>query len=328
MVLGIHKKYSKDGTIKGVLQADYYSNQMLRSCRIKEKNEIIVKDMVYIPKYTQDDFRTKYRDNIKFYETGEIKSIYLEQQQEIKTRVGKVKAELVTFYKSGHIKRVFPLYGEVNGFWSQEEEKQQLSDTVLEIKGQILRGKMSCIHFYESGRLKSITLWEDESIVVKSPYGEIEVCKGISFYESEDIESLEPMKPFYLGIKEYGFIASANFANQIHGDINSLQFTKEGNVRALSSGVTSFILQSEHEKVIISPMFKESDVNVGTFELVPISIEWVSDMLVIEDSDHKIWKFDRKVFSLKTTQETSYIKYLEKKKCGDCSSCGSNSCME
>ena len=47
----------------------------------------------------------------EYYDNGGIKSIYAQEPVKIKTSIGIIKAEFITFYESGAIKRIFPVYG-------------------------------------------------------------------------------------------------------------------------------------------------------------------------------------------------------------------------
>lgn len=72
-----------------------------------------------VPRYTLDEQSRKKESPVRFYKTGQLKSVPLEEPTDIATPVGMIQAELVTFYKSGALWRIFPLDGRISGYWTQ-----------------------------------------------------------------------------------------------------------------------------------------------------------------------------------------------------------------
>jgi hypothetical protein len=64
-----------------------------------------------IPFYGEDSLRRKYKASVTFYGNRALKAVSLDAQQEVLTPIGEMPAELVTFYDTGELKRVFPLDG-------------------------------------------------------------------------------------------------------------------------------------------------------------------------------------------------------------------------
>lgn len=214
----------------GVESVQYGKNHCVESCRFHDKNTIIVGSNTYIPRYSEPDHRSKHREALAFHESGEVRSIYLEGIQQISTSIGQLEAELVTFYKSGKIHRIFPLYGQISAYWSEEDEKQLAKKMTVQVGNHEITGKISCIRFYESGAVKSITLWTGEKITLTIGGQVITGRIGISFYESGEAESIEPVFHSYVEIEGKKLHVYNPFACGITGDNNSLKFDKNGKV--------------------------------------------------------------------------------------------------
>ena len=216
--------------LKGVEAKIYRKNGSLESCRFSEKNEIRIGSNVVIPRFSEPDYRCKYREALSFYEDGTIKSIYLEERQLVDTPLGKQEAELLTYYKSGNLHRFFPLYGQISAYWSEECEKELAPKMSIEVGEQNIIGKVSCICFYESGNVKSITLWPGENFTVKVGAHELTGRIGVSFYESGAVKSVEPVFYTYVEINGEKTHVYDPFANGISGDKNSLVFSEDGKI--------------------------------------------------------------------------------------------------
>ena len=206
------------------------------------------------PLYDISDGRQKNRPSTEFFDSGEIYSVYLQDRTTIKTPVGDIPAEFVTFYKSGAVKRVFPLYGQLSGFWTEEQEYELATDITINLFGRKITVKPLCLYFYESGQLKSITIWSKERITVSTRYGDITTSLGLSFYEDGNLESIEPVlgskitvpeseredvfpvvissdgKPNWNGGILYPFYARLI---SINADDNSLKFTDDGKIKSI-----------------------------------------------------------------------------------------------
>ena len=218
------------GSINFSEGCEFYKNGSI-SCGIVSKRIHIdtpIGDVV--PNFSFEDGRKKHRPSLEFFENGEIKSIYLEVPIYADTAIGKIKAELVTFYKNGGIKRIFPVYGQISGFRSEEDEYLLAEKTEFKIFDNIINAVPQCVHFYEGGALRSITLWKFSPLVLPTRYGDIKTTVGIEFYESGEIKSIEP----YIGTKLVIDGKKRNVfdinALGMHADNNSLVFDKEGNV--------------------------------------------------------------------------------------------------
>lgn len=204
-----------------------------------------------IPFYEITDGRQKNRPSVEYYKSGALYSVYLQEQTVVKTPAGDMPAELITFYESGAVKRVFPLYGQLSGFWTEDQEYGLATSQTFIVQGKGVAVKPMCVHFYESGKIASITIWPKERMKISTRYGEITTDLGVEFYESGQIKSIEPIlgtkifvplsekntvmaglessdgKPEWNGGVLYPFYS---LAFRMHADDNSLKFDIRGHI--------------------------------------------------------------------------------------------------
>ena len=106
------------------------------------------------------------------------------------------------------------------------------------IQGKKVSVKPLCIHFYESGKICSITIWSKERMTIHTLYGDITTDLGIEFYESGEIRSVEPMIGTKLNIPDRGVVYPYNFFRlRMHADNNTLKFDKTGHLAELKQGL-------------------------------------------------------------------------------------------
>ncbi len=223
------------GDLSGVEFRSLFSNGKMDGCLVTQPNILTTPYGALVPQYEAEDMGRRTVKPIYFYKDGSLKSIALQSQTILETPVGAVPAELVTFHKNGSIKRVFPLDGKLSGFWGWKNEFALASELTIKSPVGTLSAKLIGIQFYESGALKSLTLWPGQTLTVPTPIGEITVRKGLAFYESGAIRSFEPLKKIDIHTP-IGIITSYdNEPNGIHGDINSLQLSEDGSIEALST---------------------------------------------------------------------------------------------
>lgn len=176
------------------------------------------------------DYRKKHRCAVCFYDSGALRSVYLEEPQVLSFPSGDFQAELITFYEDGNAKRIFPLYGQISAYWSIEEESEYAPEYDFEIAGKIYRIKPECIFFYPSGKIRSITIWPSDELNIKTPAGYIKTKLGIELYESGSIRSIEPV---------YGTVISTPSGDirpfryrpvMMHAENATLRFTENGDL--------------------------------------------------------------------------------------------------
>ena len=174
------------------------------------------------------DYRKKHRCAVSYFESGSVKSVYLEEPVVLSFPAGEFQTELITFYEDGNAKRIFPLYGQISAYWSIEEEAEYAPEYDFEIAGGTYRIKPECIFFYPSGKIRSITLWPSDELSIKTPAGLIKTKLGIELYENGSIRSIEPV---------YGTVISTPTGDirpfryrpvMMHAENATLKFTEDG----------------------------------------------------------------------------------------------------
>lgn len=221
------------GKIKDAALEDYYPNGGIRRCIVRRKNKFNLACGKLIPQYLDDGKRKKLVKSMTFFENGNLESIILQETTPVKTGLGSIPAEMVSFYECGAIRRTFPSFGTISAFWTQKDEKEGSPALSLQLPFGIFHGKAINLMFYETGELRSMTLWPGDTIPIETPAGKIRTRIGFSLFRSGAIHSLEPQAPVPVKTP-IGIIPAYNpDAIGIDGDKNSLHFTEDGSIKSL-----------------------------------------------------------------------------------------------
>lgn len=289
------------GILEGVIGATYDEQGKLTACRVEAYSEMMTSIGPLIPKYREKDIRTKYRETIQFYPSGKLRSIYLDQQIVTKTSLGQIEAELITFYETGSIHRIFPLYGQITGYWSEEEEYQLAPCKEITIGKVQLCNKISCYCFYPSGKIKSLTLWPKEVACFQLAKENCTLRLGITFYEEGKIQSIEPERPIMIQTEIGKIMAYNNDPIGIHGDRNSLVFTKEGQIQSLITTTTSIqIINKKGIRQEIKPELVRSLLDLEKWQIRTIKIEFEPDRVVLTDANGRIRSYEKVLYRFET----------------------------
>jgi antitoxin component YwqK of YwqJK toxin-antitoxin module len=210
-----------------------YPSGELEGVKLSEKNMLVTHTGELVPSYMETN-RRKNKYSVEFYKNGMIKAIALNEMQEIQTPIGEFPAELVTFYETGELKRFFPLDGQISGMWSEQDEKALAIPLSFDLPFTSFTAIISGVAFYQSGNIRSITLFPGETISIKTEFGEILTRNGFSLYESGKLESLEPAAPTLIKTQAGRLNAFDPDAVGIHADVNSLVFGEDGDVIAFN----------------------------------------------------------------------------------------------
>ena len=221
------------GVFAGVESYACYPGGELEGVKLSEKNMLVTHAGELIPFYTETH-RRKNKFSVEFYKDGMIKAIALNEVQEIQTPIGEFPAELVTFFETGELKRFFPLDGKVSGMWSEQEEKTMAIPLSFDLPFVSFTAIISGVAFYQSGNIRSITLFPGETVRIATNYGEIPTRNGFSLYESGKLESLEPAEPTVIRTPTGSLNAFDPDAVGINADVNSLVFDEEGEIIAMN----------------------------------------------------------------------------------------------
>ena len=307
------------GLLKGVIGEAYDNQGNLRSCRLEEHSELITSVGKLIPRYKEIDVRTKYREAICFYPSGKLKSVYLEHQMIIETSLGLIEAELITFYETGSIHRIFPLYGQISGYWSEEEEYQLATCKSVTVGKVQLYNKISCYCFYPSGKVKSLTLWPKEVTSLNLAKDNYRLRIGIAFYEEGEVYSLEPAQPIMIQTEIGEIMAYHNEAMGIHGDRNSLVFNKEEQIQSLITTTTAIrIINKEGTMQEIKPELVRSFIDLDEWQLRAIKVEFEPDKVILTDAKGGIWTYEKEAYHFETRPIALGMLGCK----GGCKSCG------
>ncbi|MCX7708354.1 MAG: hypothetical protein N2484_00730 [Clostridia bacterium] len=305
------------GTFEGITRADFYSDGSLKECTLNEAVKIKTPYGVLLPQYADDGVRRKFSKSLSFYKNGNLKSISLHDQTYIKTPVGVFPAELITFYESGKIKRLFPLNGKITGYWTEENEYELAQEFDFSFSFGKFRSKIIGIRFYETGELKGITFWTRDVIGIQPPIGEMQIRIGVGLYPDGRLKSVEPRIPTAVDTPIGIIMAYNSGAIGIHGDANSLAFYEDGRVKSLIT-CTDYITVTDKngKKKTFGPDMKPSLFHVGKMEIIPLCISF-SDGKVRFSNEEESFEIEQYIFTVK-----SYPQIL-RAECGDCSSCTS-----
>lgn len=301
------------GALRGITSVQMYNSGLVKECVLNEYNVIETSYGKLIPQYEQDDGRRKYNSSISFYDDGNLKAISLNEQMTIKTSAGTYKAERITFYEDGSVKRIFPLDGKLTGYWTEENEYELAESTRFSTGCGRFRCKVVGIAFYKSQKIKSLTLWPKERVKLMTPLGEIEVRKGISLYESGVLKSCEPATETELQTPIGKINAYDVNAVGISGDENSVIFYEDGRIMSIvtSSSVIE-VYKGSKLKAIYEETEKPGMFNLDIMDKVPVSIEFYGESVYLNGDEYKMDKYS---FKISTSQK------IQEKNCGNCSSC-------
>jgi hypothetical protein len=321
------------GAFSGITTAEYYSDGSPKELRLDEKNMIVTHAGELVPYYGEDTPRRKYKASVSFHKNGMIKAVSLEEQQEVITPIGELPAELVTFYDTGELKRVFPLDGKISGFWSEDDERELNIPLSFEFDFTDFTALLSGICFYKSGDIRSITLFPKEEITVSIPIivgreGAINrdklpiaVRHGFSVYESGELQSVEPAAPVKLKTAIGTLNAYNVSAVGINADSNSLVFDKEGRISSLiTSSDKIVVIEKSGAMFMFSPeVINDEDEEIKITVPLTVSFDYDAQEVKITSADG-----EGKSYSLDSSFIISHssITGCTAEDCKSCTLCG------
>jgi len=307
-----------NGVLSGVDSYSCYPGGELLGVKLSVKNTLATNAGDLVPAYTETH-RRKNKYSVEFYQSGAIKKIALEEVQKVKTPLGEMPAELIIFFESGDVKRVFPLDGKISGMWSEQEEKALASPLSFELPFAAFSAIIGGIAFFQSGAIRSITLFPGETVPVSTKYGEIKAHNGFSMYESGKLESLEPSVPFEIQTPIGTIKAYDPNALGINADINSLVFNEDGKVTALTTVFNSVGVKTADGRLllfapreVVNPLDDETMITDG----LKISFDYKTNTVQFTEGEKTaVFTISESSFAI-----TAYAA-LEFKCSSDCASC-------
>jgi antitoxin component YwqK of YwqJK toxin-antitoxin module len=303
------------GPLTGIETCTYYSDGKVDACSICQPNILETPYGSLVPQYDDIGVRRKNNISLSFFSNGKLKSISLHEQTEVKTSIGIIPAEYITFYESGEIRRIFPLNGKLSGYWSEEEECELAENLHFSFPFASFSKKVIGIQFYKNGNIKSITFWPKEKISIQTSQGEITARTGISLYESGKLKSLEPNIPTPINTP-IGTITAFDFTPLgINGDINSLAFFEDGRIQSILTYSSKVEVTDSNNEIKI---YEPSTANISCGEMedpVPLKIDFDYDKVIFNSSDEYVISSHKFITSKIARNVTSG--------CSSCSSCSS-----
>ena len=287
--------------LKGMINSETDQNGNIVSLMFTEENIIASEWGNLIPKYSADDVRTKYRSAIELYPDGKLRSIYLQKRIEVNIAAGKIKAELITFYETGMIKRIFPLYGQLNGYWTQNDEYGISEEVKLKLFGDdnLTAVRPLSLYFYPDGQLHSITVWPQSPLTVETPYGRIRTRIGAEFAPDGRLLSIEPEIGTEI-VTGFGKIYPYdNQASGINADYNSLRFGRDGYMtecRTIHSKV--MVKDTKGRCTEFSPVQIEGTVKGEAVILEPMTLQFLQKYLLVKKKNEKTAVLDRRKYEI------------------------------
>lgn len=192
---------------------------------------IITKYGNLLPCSGASDYRKKHRCAVSYFESGSVRSVYLEETEVLSFPAGDFQTELITFYEDGNVKRIFPLYGQISAYWSIGEEAENAPYYDFDIAGEKLHIRPQCIFFYPSGKIRSITLWPVDEITVNTPAGQVCTKLGLELYESGRLRSIEPVFGTVISTPD-GDLKPYRFRPvMMHAENATLKFDENGRIQ-------------------------------------------------------------------------------------------------
>lgn len=234
---------------------------------------IITQHGRFTPQHTSDDLRKREIQPVGYHECGTVKSIPLETQTTVTTPGGEMPAELVTFHENGVLNRVFPLNGRLSGYWSQEDEAGLAVPVQLNTPVGPVTAIIISVGFYDTGALRSLTLWPGETVCIETPAGVIESRIGVCFTPDGQLRSVEPARPLSIQTPAGDIKAFDPDAVGVNGDCNSLVFDRDGTVMSVTTTLTK--LTAVHENgttTSFTPQTRESLCGDSETEVVPMTL--------------------------------------------------------
>ena len=263
------------GVLEGIAFAEYHENGMLKRCTLIQKNTIDIPCGIFIPQYDDDGKRKKLMKSMTFYENGNIASMVLQDSLSVNTRLGNFPAEMITFYESGAVKRIFPVFGSISAFWTEEDEYNISPELQINLPFDVFKGKVINITLYETGELKSITLWPKDTIHIKTHAGKIQTRIGFCLYPDGKLKSFEPCVALNVNTPIGKVLAFDPDALGIDGESNSLVFSEDGSVKSLITSVAQItVFCRDGKEIVHKPLFKKSYYFDDKLAVVPMKISF------------------------------------------------------
>jgi hypothetical protein len=310
------------GVFAGVERYSCYPGGQLEGLRLSERNMLVTHAGELVPAYSETP-RRKVKNSVEFYAGGTVRSVALEEQQEIQTPIGEFPAELVTFYEGGELKRFFPLDGKLSGFWSEEDERALAIPFTFDLPFTRFTALINGVGLYEDGSIRSLTLFSREAILVHTRYGTIATRIGFSLHPDGQLASLEPAEPVALKTPIGRLFAFDSNAIGVNADANSLTFDKSGAVTGLITEQNRVAVQTPDGQLrMFRPVERISPIDDEATILVGLAIAFGADRVTITQSGQEPQAFSLSDCGFTITEESNRAFSCSPSDCASCSLCG------
>lgn len=256
---------------------------------------------------------------LTFHRNGNIKNLPLQDKILVETTIGVISAELITWYEIGSIRRIFPLDGNLTGFWTEDDEYELAEPIEIQLPFGKIKEKVVGVQFYECGSLKNITLWSKDQLRIVIPFGDTDIRIGLEVYPDGTLMAFEPAKPLLVDTPIGKINAYDPKAIGIHSDNLSLRLTKTGVVENIATSMNIVTVVDKIGQVYnFKPELRPSLFNLGGMELFPLRITFNKSGICFNNNlEHE---FDINECSFTVTS-------VFNQKTGVCSSCdGCSTC--
>lgn len=305
------------GPISDLVNYNLYENGILKDCTNKHPNILKTKYGDLIPQYNYIDVRRKYIKSLSFFPDGKLSRISLNEQTPIKTSIGIIKAELITFYPNGNINRIFPLNGQLSGYWDEEQEYELTSDINFSFPIGNFVSRATGIYFYENGHVKGLSLWTNETIQINTPIGNQSIRLGLSLYENGNIKSFEPNSPLSV-LTPIGHILAFDANDYLFfKECKSVNFYENGTIESIMTSKSKITVFDHNKNIHTYEPRCYDNFDDGDFYIYPLKISFSNNTVSFNDSDNFI--IDKCTFTIDelSLHSNPLCKH-------DCSACGTS----
>lgn len=266
---------TKYGVFDDIALSDSYENGTLKRCIVKRACQVALPCGTFTPQYLDDGNRKKLLKSMTFYPDGTLSSIILQQPERVQTVLGDLPAEMITFYESGAVKRIFPTFGTISAYWTESDEYALSPVLNLDLPVCAFSGKVINIAFYETGEPKSLTLWPGESALVETPLGAMPTRIGFCLYRQGAVRSMEPPIPALIDTPIGRIPAFDPDAIALDGESNSLMFAENGAIKSLLTCTAKVIAADQYsEQTIHAPAFQNSFYFDDKQAVIPMKVQF------------------------------------------------------
>ena len=179
------------------------------------------------------------------------------------------------------------------------------------------------MYFYESGQVKSMTLWPGEEVILKTNCGLLPARNGFSLYESGNIKSFEPAYELTIASPIGNISVYDETACGVNGDDNSLQFEEDGSIISFKTSQAKIAAYPAGKcQHMIEPAALPSPMDPEMMVKVPMTVTIGSDRVFI-DTQKCLYEFglSQTVFAVINDVAGDYTNGSCGNDCGSCSMC-------